>query len=86
MLNAIIYLHMPSRLLYHYRIVINNLIPVRWSREQKVGKKLTIAASFATPSRSISSRPFLPFLDICLLRKVALTPLLTGKHSESLLS
>ena len=61
-----------------------------------------MADSFATPSRSISSRSSLPFLEALsaeegwtdtnaywealLLRKAGQTSMLTGKHSESLCS
>ena len=35
-------------------------------------------------SRSISSRPSLLFLEALVLRMAAQTPVLTGRHSESL--
>ena len=49
-----IYLHMPSRLLYRYKIVIKTLLLVRRSHEQKT----TMADSFATTPRSVSYRCF----------------------------
>ena len=41
--------------------------------------------AFTTPSKSVSSRPLLQFLEALLLRKATQTPMLTRKHSESLL-
>ena len=43
-----------------------------------------MAYMLPTPSRSVSSRPLLLFLEDLLLRKAVQTPMLTEKHSESL--
>ena len=52
----------------------------------KKERKKNMDDLFAILSRSISSRPLRPFQEALLLRKAAQTPMLTGKHSESLRS
>ena len=76
----LINLHMPSRSLYHYKIVIDTLA----GHACKKGGISTMADSFITPRRSVFSRPSLQFLEALLLREAGQTPMLTGQHSEYL--
>ena len=65
-----------ERLLNRLRRATNTSLPV-------TRMKPTMADSYATPSRSVSSRPRLQFLEALLLGNAAQTPTLLEKLSES---
>ena len=76
----------------HFKCLFACTCPVEISLSFKTSNKnfrshqQNMADLYATPSRSISSKPLLQFLEALLLWKAAQTPLLIGKHSETLRS
>ena len=48
--------------------------------------KSIMADTFSNPSKSVSCKTLLQFMDAVVLRKAAQTPMLTGKHSEPFLN